>query len=207
MKKLAAFLILITAVNAYGYSEQDIDLSNHSNQHGVIFQAVDKRQYYKNVEYKTLREGKCVRSDYKTIKKKAKLLKEKEQPFWVYKYCKSGSYEYNTQNIIEAYNNYRFDLVKRLNNMKDYKVLDNIASYLPVNIQRGSNYLYYLGMRNNIIEWSDKDNKLDITLPVLFSGIITTMEVEDGKVKVYEIFTYERPDNIPYNGYLDLFVK
>lgn len=207
MKKLVVIIILLTATNVYSYNEQDIDLSNHSNQHGAIFQAVDKRHYYKNIEYSTLREDKCVKDDYKTIKKTALLLKDKERPFWVYKYCKSSEYIYNTQDIIEAYNSYRFDLVKRLNNMKDYNVLDNIASYLPVNIQKGSNYLYYLGMRNNIIEWSDKNNQLQITLPVLFSGIITTMNVEDNKVKVYEIFTYERPDKVPYSGYIDMYVK
>lgn len=207
MKKLLTVLALLTATNGYCYNEQDIDLSNHSNQHGAIFQAVNKKEYYKDVPYNTIRESKCTKDDYKSIKKTAKYLKDKEQPFWVYKYCKSGEYVYKTQDIIEAYNNYRFHLNERLNNMQDYKVLDNVASYLPVNIQKGSNYLYYLGMRNNIIEWSDKNNQLTITLPVMFSGIITKMTLENNQIKVYEIFTYERPDNMPKDGYKDLFVK
>lgn len=207
MKKLLTVLVLLTATNGYCYNEQDIDLSNHSNQHGAIFQAVDKKEYYKDVPYNTIRESKCTKDDYKSIKKTAKYLKDKEQPFWVYKYCKSGEYVYNTQDIIEAYNNYRFHLNERLNNMQDYKVLDNVASYLPVNIQKGSNYLYYLGMRNNIIEWSDKNNQLTITLPVMFSGIITKITLENNQIKVYEIFTYERPENMPKDGYKDLFVK
>lgn len=209
MKKLLLLFIFITATNSFGYNEQDIDLSNHSNQHGVIFQTLDKKEYYKNITYSTIRESKCLGADYKTIKRTANILKEKEQPFWVYKYCKSSEYEYNTTNIIEAYNSYRFDLNKRLINMKEYQILDNIVSYLPVNIKSGSNYLYYLGMRNNIIEWQDKNNELNITLPIMFSGLITKMTLEKDKVKVYEIFTYDRPDNMPKenDGYKDLFVK
>ncbi len=209
MKKLVILFIFINATMSFGYNEQDIDLSNHSNQHGVIFQALDKKEYYKEVTYSTLRESKCLSADYKTIKKTANILKEKEQPFWVYKYCKSSEYEYNTTNIKEAYNSYRFDLNKRLINMQEYKILDNIVSYLPVNIKAGSNYLYYLGMRNNIIEWHDKNNRLDITIPIMFSGLITKMTLEKDKVKVYEIFTYDRPDNMPKEneGYKDLFVK
>lgn len=209
MKKLLLLFIFITATNSFGYNEQDIDLSNHSNQHGVIFQTLDKKEYYKNITYSTIRESKCLGADYKTIKRTANILKEKEQPFWVYKYCKSSEYEYNTTNIIEAYNSYRFDLNKRLINMKEYQILDSIVSYLPVNIKSGSNYLYYLGMRNNIIEWQDKNNELNITLPIMFSGLITKMTLEKDKVKVYEIFTYDRPDNMPKenDGYKDLFVK
>ena len=64
-------------------------------------------------------------------------------------------------------------------------------------------------MRNNIIEWHDKNNRLDITIPIMFSGLITKMTLEKDKVKVYEIFTYDRPDNMPKEneGYKDLFVK
>ena len=189
MKKLLLLFIFITTTNSFGYNEQDIDLSNHSNQHGVIFQALDKKEYYKNITYSTIRESKCLGADYKTIKRTANILKEKEQPFWVYKYCKSSEYEYNTTNIIEAYNSYRFDLNKRLINMKEYQILDNIG--------------------NNIIEWQDKNNELNITLPIMFSGLITKMTLEKDKVKVYEIFTYDRPDNMPKEneGYKDLFVK
>ena len=207
MKKLFVVLMLLFATNSYGYREQDIDLSNHSNQHGVIFQAVDNKKYYKEVPYNIVKEEKCNKDDYKSIKKTAQLLKEKEQPFWVYKYCKSSEFSYDTDNIIDAYNNYRFHLNKRLNNMQEYKVLDNIAAYLPINIKTGSNYLYYLGMRNNIVEWNEDNNKLTITLPIMFSGIITNFNIENGKVKVYEIFTYERPDNMPKEGFKDLFSK
>ena len=43
----------------------------------------------------------------------------------------------------------------------------------------------------------------------MFSGLITKMTLEKDKVKVYEIFTYDRPDNMPKenDGYKDLFVK
>ena len=69
MKKLLLLFIFITATNSFGYNEQDIDLSNHSNQHGVIFQALDKKEYYKNITYSTIRESKCLGADYKTIKR------------------------------------------------------------------------------------------------------------------------------------------
>lgn len=207
MRKLFVMLFLMVSSVCYGYNEEDIDLSNHSNQHGAILQAVDKKENYKNITYETLRQGSCLKDDYRLIKDTSSILKSKEQPFWVYKYCKSSEYIYNTQDIIEAYNNYRFDLNKRINNMPDYKIIDNIVTYLPVNIKKGSNYLYYLGMRNNIIEWSKDNNKLMITLPIMFSGLITEMEVHDGKVKVYEIFTYDRPENMPKDGYKDLFIK
>ena len=146
---------------------------------------------------------------YKLIKNTAKKLKYKEQPFWVYKYCISAEYKYNTDSIIKAYNSYRFDLNKRLLENKDYKVIDNIASYLPVNLKKGSNYLYYLGMRNNIIEWSEDNDTMHITLPIMFSGIITTMSLEEDKsILVKEIFVYDRPEGLPQNGgYKNLFIK
>ena len=67
MKKLLTVLVLLTATNGYCYNEQDIDLSNHSNQHGVVFQAVDKKEYYKDVPYNTIRESKCTKDDYKSM--------------------------------------------------------------------------------------------------------------------------------------------
>ena len=42
----------------------------------------------------------------------------------------------------------------------------------------------------------------------MFSGIITTMSIEDNYVTVKEIFVYDRPEGLPQNGgYKDLFVK
>lgn len=210
---LSITFILFFSLNAFAYNEQDIDLYNHSNQHGVIFHAEDKRAYYDNITYDVVNSGKCSKDQYKLIKNTAKKLKEKEQPFWVYKYCISAEYKYNTDSIIKAYNSYRFDLNKRLLESKDYKVIDNIASYLPVNLKKGSNYLYYLGMRNNIIEWSEDNNIMHITLPIMFSGIITTMSVEkDNTILVKEIFVYDRPESedsggLPKVGYKDLFIK
>ena len=206
---LSIVFILFYSLSAFAYNEQDIDLYNHSNQHGVIFHAEDKRAYYDNITYDVTSSGKCNKEQYKIIKNTAKKLKDKEQPFWVYKYCISAEYKYNTNSIIKAYNSYRFDLNKRLIEMKDYKVIDNIASYLPVNLKEGSNYLYYLGMRNNIIEWSEDNNIMHITLPIMFSGIITTMSVEeDNSTLVKEIFVYDRPAGLPQNGgYKDLFIK
>ena len=144
--------ILFYSLSVFAYNEQDIDLYNHSNQHGVIFHAEDKRAYYDNITYDVISYGKCNKEQYKIIRNTAKKLKDKEQPFWIYKYCIRAEYKYNTESIIKAYNSYRFDLNKRLLESKDYKVIDNIVSYLPVNLKKGSNYLYYLGMRNNIIE-------------------------------------------------------
>lgn len=206
---LSIVFILFYSLSAFAYNEQDIDLYNHSNQHGVIFHAEDKKEYYDNITYDVTSSGKCNKEQYKIIKNTAKKLKDKEQPFWVYKYCISAEYKYNTNSIIKAYNSYRFDLNKRLIEMKDYKVIDNIASYLPVNLKEGSNYLYYLGMRNNIIEWSEDNNIMHITLPIMFSGIITTMSVEeDNSTLVKEIFVYDRPAGLPQNGgYKDLFIK
>lgn len=205
---LNIIFILFSSFSVYAYNEQDIDLYNHSNQHGVIFHAEDKRSYYDNVTYELLNTGQCNKEQYKLIKNTAKKLKDKEQPFWVYKYCINSEYKYNTSSIIKAYNSYRFDLNKRLLENKDYKVIDNIASYLPVNLKEGSNYLYYLGMRNNIIEWSEDNKIIHITLPIMFSGIITTMSIEDNYVTVKEIFVYDRPEGLPQNGgYKDLFVK
>lgn len=206
---LSIVFILFYSLSAFAYNEQDIDLYNHSNQHGVIFHAEDKKEYYDNITYDVTSSGKCNKEQYKIIKNTAKKLKDKEQPFWVYKYCISAEYKYNTNSIIKAYNSYRFDLNKRLIEMKDYKVIDNIASYLPVNLKEGSNYLYYLGMRNNIIEWSKGNNIMHITLPIMFSGIITTMSVEeDNSTLVKEIFVYDRPAGLPQNGgYKDLFIK
>lgn len=206
---LSIVFILFYSLSAFAYNEQDIDLYNHSNQHGVIFHAEDKKEYYDNITYDVTSSGKCNKEQYKIIKNTAKKLKDKEQPFWVYKYCISAEYKYNTNSIIKAYNSYRFDLNKRLLESKDYKVIDNIASYLPVNLKKGSNYLYYLGMRNNIIEWSEDNNIMHITLPIMFSGIITTMSVEeDNSTLVKEIFVYDRPAGLPQNGgYKDLFIK
>lgn len=206
---LSMIFILFYSLIAFAYNEQDIDLYNHSNQHGVIFHAEDKRAYYDNITYDVISSGKCSKEQYKLIKNTAKKLKDKEQPFWVYKYCISAEYKYNTDSIIKAYNSYRFDLNKRLLENKDYKVIDNIASYLPVNLKKGSNYLYYLGMRNNIIEWSEDNNTMHITLPIMFSGIITTMSLEEDKsILVKEIFVYDRPEGLPQNGgYKDLFIK
>ncbi|MDE7314924.1 MAG: hypothetical protein K2N11_04400 [Mucispirillum sp.] len=204
--------VLFYSFNVFAYNEQDIDLYNHSNQHGVIFHAEDKRAYYDNVTYAVIYSGKCKKDQYKLIRNTAKKLKEKEQPFWVYRYCISAEYKYNTDSIIKAYNSYRFDLNKRLLENKYYKVIDNIASYLPVNLKKGSNYLYYLGMRNNIIEWSEDNNTMHITLPIMFSGIITTMSVEkNNSILVKEIFVYDRPKvedgGVPKVGYKDLFSK
>lgn len=206
---LSIVFVLFYSLNVFAYNEQDIDLYNHSNQHGVIFHAEDKKEYYDNITYDVISSGKCSKAEYKLIKNTAKNLKDKEQPFWIYKYCISAEYKYNTDSIIKAYNSYRFDLNKRLLENKDYKVIDNIASYLPVNLKKGSNYLYYLGMRNNIIEWSEDNNIMHITLPIMFSGIITTMSIEeDNSTLVKEIFVYDRPAGLPQNGgYKDLFIK
>lgn len=205
---ILSFLFLLTySFHAFAYSQQDIDLYNHSNQHGVIFQAEDKKEYYDNVTYEVINAGVCSKAQYKVIKNTAQKLKEKEQPFWVYKYCQSAEYVYNTDSIIKAYNSYRFDLNKRLMAIENNKILDNIASYLPVNLKEGSNYLYYLGMRNNIIEWSEDSNTLYITLPIMFSGIITKMSINKGKVTVEEIFVYDRPEGLPKSGYKDLYEK
>ena len=68
-------------------------------------------------------------------------------------------------------------------------------------------------MRNNIIEWSEDNNIMHITLPIMFSGIITTMSVEkDNTILVKEIFVYDRPESedsggLPKVGYKDLFIK
>lgn len=206
---LSIVFILFYSISAFAYNEQDIDLYNHSNQHGVIFHAADKREYYDNVTYNVINSGKCSKEQYKLIKSTAKKLKAKEQPFWVYKYCLSASYIYHTDSILKAYNSYRFDLNKRLLEISNNQVIDNIASYLPVNLKKGSNYLYYLGMRNNIIEWSEDNKSMNITLPIMFSGIITTMSVEkDNNILVKEIFVYNRPDGMPKNGgYKDLYIK
>lgn len=205
---LSAVFILIYSFAAFAYNEQDIDLYNHSNNHGVIFHVEDKKEYYDNISYDVITAGKCSKREYKAIKNTAKLLKEKEQPFWVYKYCKKAEYKYQTDDIIKAYNSYRFDLNKRLLKDDDYKVIDNIVSYLPVNIKQGSNYLYYLGMRNNIIEWNEDNNILHITLPIMFSGIITSISIEDNMTVVKEIFVYDRPAGISrLSGYKDLFIK
>ena len=170
---LSMIFILFYSLIAFAYNEQDIDLYNHSNQHGVIFHAEDKRAYYDNITYDVISSGKCSKEQYKLIKNTAKKLKDKEQPFWVYKYCISAEYKYNTDSIIKA------------------------------------NYLYYLGMRNNIIEWSEDNNTMHITLPIMFSGIITTMSLEEDKsILVKEIFVYDRPEGLPQNGgYKDLFIK
>ncbi len=64
-------------------------------------------------------------------------------------------------------------------------------------------------MRNNIIEWSEDNNVMQITLPIMFSGLITTMSLEeDNSILVKEIFVYERPNEmLPKAGYKDLFIK
>lgn len=200
--------IYFFAYSGFAYNENDIDLYNHSNQHAVIFKAIDKRENYKNIEYQTIKLEKCGKAEYKTIKKVAKKLKEKEQPFWVYKYCKYSLYKYNTANIIDAYNNYRFDLQERLLSYKEHHIKDNIVSYLPINLQKGSNYLYYLGMRNNLIEWENDNNSLHITLPIIFNGLITNMSVEKDSVLVKEIYVYDRPSGLSeITGYKNLFEK
>ncbi len=196
MKKLFFIIMLGFTVNSFAYNVDDVDLYNHSNQHGVIYKAEDKRKYYTHVDFTINKKGSCGKYEIKKIKKAADLLKEKEQPFWDYKNCIVSEYTYNTSNIIDAYNNYRFDLNKRLLSMEEYKVLDNIAGYLPMNIKKGSNYLYYLGMRNNIIEWNEKNTSLSIKLPILFSGLITDFkmkkEKDSSKIVVEEIFLYDR---------------
>ncbi len=205
---LSVILVLMYSLTAFAYNKNDIDLYNHSNQHGVIFHAVDKKEYYDNISYDVIKVGKCGKEEYKLIKKTAKQLKEKEQPFWMYKYCQSAEYRYNTEDIIKTYNSYRFDLNKRLLSDNNYKVIDNIVSYLPINLKKGSNYLYYLGMRNNIIEWSEDNKNLQITLPIMFSGIITKMSIENNKVVVKEVFVYDRPYGmVGSGGYKDLFAK
>lgn len=195
MKKvyIIVTLLLIFNIKSYGYNAEDVDLYNHSNQHGVVYKAEDKRSYYKEVPFTTIKTEQCGKKEYKKVKKVSKILKEKEQKFWDYKNCMVSHYEYKSNSIIDVYNNYRFDLNKRLMNMKDYQVLDNIVSYLPMNIKQGSNYLYYLGMRNNIVEWSDKNKSLHIILPIMFSGLITNVSIKDNSnIIVEEIFLYDR---------------
>lgn len=51
--------ILFYSLSVFAYNEQDIDLYNHSNQHGVIFHAEDKRAYYDNITYDVISYGKC----------------------------------------------------------------------------------------------------------------------------------------------------
>ena len=46
-----------------------------------------------------------------------------------------------------------------------------------------------------------------ITLPIMFSGIITKMSLNEGKVTVEEIFVYDRPEGLPKSGYKDLYEK
>ena len=50
---------------------------------------------------------------------------------------------------------------------------------------------------------------MQITLPIMFSGLITTMSLEeDNSILVKEIFVYERPNEmLPKDEYKDLFIK
>lgn len=187
----------------------EMDFYNHSNYHGALFRSIDNIDGQYNVSYQVISDiKKCGSDEYKRVKKTALELKESERPFWVYKNCYTSKYLYNSSDITEVYRLYRFQLDSRIKE-NWYNKNGSIVSYLPVNIEKDKDYVYYFGMRNKLIDFSLDNNKMTLTLPFIYSGIITDfiIDKENKRIEVYEIYLKDRPSKIKLNKYEDRFEK
>lgn len=206
---LILFSFVFFNFTLFAEDRNEMDFYNHSNDHGALFRSIDNIDSIDNVSSKVISEiKKCGREEYKRVKKTALELKESERPFWVYKNCYTSRYVFNSADIHEVYRLYRFQLASRIKE-NWYSKNGSIVSYLPVNIEKGKDYVYYFGMRNKLIDFSLDNNKMTLTLPFIYSGIITDfiIDEENKRIEIYEIYLKDRPSKIKLNRYEDRFEK
>lgn len=206
---LILFSLLFFNFSVFADERSEMDFYNHSNYHGALFRSIDNLYNIDNISYSIVSDiKKCGKDEYNRVKKTALELKDSERPFWVFKECYTSKYVFNSTDISNVYRLYRFLLDSKI---KKYWNTENgsIVSYLPVNIEKGKDYVYYFGMRNQLINFSSSDNKMTLTLPFIYSGIITDfiIDLEKKQITVYEIYLKDRPSKIKPDKYEHRFEK
>lgn len=187
MRLLLLFLLIIPSF----LFAKEIDLLNHSNDHGVIFYNIDRRSDYKLILSHKLRSNKCDKASSLILDPIVNSLRPELRHFWSFKNCIDTTYTYDTNDIELAYHNYRFDIYKIINQFEEARH-NNIAGYMPSNIQKGVDIAYFLGMRNKLITWKNDNKQLTFSLPIHHCALIAIFTQKQGKIEIREILLYLR---------------